>query len=402
MPGTAKDDLPSFKPTLISSPTKRKIAQSSGYGHILPHVPKREPAPRPEETSKELTFKPNLAVTEKVRKNITSTGYGKVTPEKKVVVRVDEPSFRPDTAVTARMRKKATSTGYGQRLVEKKKVDPEAYKPSFQPKLDFSKKGAILRKNVHARHLEERPRTAPADSRREDSPKAPLMHTLAADRGEPTLEEDIDGPSFVLDGSAFSKTPALLSKSAIDLTPPPLARTKATEKIMKQATPTGYGSTWQPPLYPAPAKEAEPVMHFSKAADTYIDRVEEIPVVVNKSTKAAMTTYPKDGYAPPVATGVRPALSEDGPRMVFGKAGDSLPPVDELPVVKNKLDHVASSGYGIVSPSAYDSAPRAEEANDGGDSSGSAVAARVAPPVAPKPAAADVAAGDAEEQTTIL
>jgi len=353
-----------FKPVLISSPTKRNKVQSSGYGTVVPKVPKREPAPPPEEASPELTFKPDLSMTKKVRNAVTATGYGKVTPGKRIVSRVEEPSFKPDLSLTARARKAVTSTGYGKNAVVPKKSDEDAYRPSFQPNMNFSKRSTIMRKQVASRLLDERPRTAPA-GRREETPRSPLLHTLAADRSnEQTTELSIEGPDFVLDGCALANTPAALSKSLIDLAPPPVKHNKHGEGILQQATATGYGSSWAPEVSYTEAKPAKPVLHFGKQADTYIIDSSELPVFKNKNTDRVVANYARGQYSPPVVQIERPKTADRADKY-YSSPRDHLPGIEDLPVVKNKLDHVASSGYGIVSPSGYNTVPVTKEKSGG-------------------------------------
>lgn len=194
---------------------------SSAYGKVVPAVKPREPAAPPDVREAEnCTFKPDTSVTRKMRAQVVSSGYGKDLPAPKGGAKdADAPTFRPDTASTARQRKKATSSGYGKVVASPKTVDSKKYLPDFKPKMNFSKRAIQARKEAESRLLQERqrPNTAPETK----SPKAPLLHTLAADHSEPAPEQVFEGPDFVVDGSVLSQLPPHLSDSLIDKAPPP-------------------------------------------------------------------------------------------------------------------------------------------------------------------------------------
>eukprot|EP00041_Stephanoeca_diplocostata_P019629 m.426530 g.426530 ORF g.426530 m.426530 type:complete len:412 (+) comp21355_c0_seq3:146-1381(+) len=337
-----------FKPKLMSSPTKRNKVQSSGYGKFVPQVPVRTPAPPPDEVSPELTFKPDTKITKKTRKHVPSTGYGKIIPQKQAVKSVDEPTFSPDLTITAKTRRAVTSTGYGKNVVSPRKFEGE--KLTFQPKLDFSRRASTMRKTVPSRLLEERPKTAP-EQRSRSSPKPPLLHTLAQDRSEPAREKEFEGPAFVLDGLGAANV-GEVSKT-LAATPPPVKHSKMGKAIKDSAAATGYGKSWTPPCVPVQPKDSPPVLHFGSDAKTYIESTDQLPVVRNKATERARPTYSSD-YTPPVGNIKRPQTAE-GTRAdkYYPNPSDKLLSMEELPVVKNKLNHIASSGYGVLSPTSY-------------------------------------------------
>ena len=65
------EEIPAFKPTLLTPETTREKVNSSGYGspHYVPKVVKERPTPPADKDDpKDLTFRPDMAVTKKVRR----------------------------------------------------------------------------------------------------------------------------------------------------------------------------------------------------------------------------------------------------------------------------------------------------------------------------------------------
>eukprot|EP00036_Acanthoecidae_sp_10tr_P009294 CAMPEP_0182926852 /NCGR_PEP_ID=MMETSP0105_2-20130417/12412_1 /TAXON_ID=81532 ORGANISM="Acanthoeca-like sp., Strain 10tr" /NCGR_SAMPLE_ID=MMETSP0105_2 /ASSEMBLY_ACC=CAM_ASM_000205 /LENGTH=436 /DNA_ID=CAMNT_0025064765 /DNA_START=32 /DNA_END=1342 /DNA_ORIENTATION=+ len=385
------EDIPDFKPRLMTPATTRTRVTSSGYGspNYVPKVVK-EKAPAVERVpdEEELTFKPNMKVTKKVRAKVTSSAYGQTVAAKKDFSdKAEKPSFKPDMTKTERTRKTATSTGYGKALVNKKTVDPKKYDPDFKPKMDFGKAQGKLRISTEARFLAERqrPKTAPEKS---DAPKSPLLFTLAADPGRAAkAESTFVGPEFVLDGAALASTPVLHSKSFIDKAPPPLKPTRPGQKLKESATSTGYGSTYKPPQGERAQPKTEPQLKLGKAGSTWIEDPDQLPVVSNPATKNAQATYTAGTYRPEtVKREIQPA--EPSSAIYIPTPKDSIPSLEETAMPKRKTLHVASSGYGKVGTAAYDGRP--------------ATAPEVRANVAAAAGNADGDAPNGDEQTTIL
>lgn len=434
-----------FTPEMISSPDLRQKVKSSGYGKQTPVAVPKEIVPSDQELAdaKELTFKPNMGKS-KQRSAVTSSGYGKTVAPSKELLAEEAPTFTPDTAVTQKARKKATGSNYGKSTPEPKTVSAGQYAPTFKPKMDFGKKGEKLRKAAQPRLLEPaRPKTAPAAV--DAKPRAPLRYTLAADHSSEPAEKEIEGPGFDFSGMAtIGNLPPGQGETLLGKMPPPVTPTAFGKKLKNSATPTGYGSNWAPEVVvqqiTAPSKSPTPVMHAGIADTSYIASVGDIPVVQAKAFKNVVPNY-GEGYE--VVKGERPAQTEAAPKnyypsgapgelpsletleivdnskknknipSTYGKAyapvkaelpspkatpekafvasskGDEIPQLNEIEPVRNDLDYVASSGYGIVSTHTQDYQPahRQSERKQG-------------PPVAPKPDSGNDTSPD--EQTTIL
>lgn len=435
----------SFKPEMISSPDLRQKVKSSGYGRHTPVAIPKEIAPTDQQIAetKELTFKPNMGITSKKRIAVTSSGYGKTVAAPKELVTESAPTFMPDMTLTQKATKKAVGSGYGKATPEPKKVNAEQYAPSFTPNMDFGKKGEKLRKVAQARLLEPaRPKTAPAAV--DAKPRAPLRYTLAADHSAEPAEKEIEGPGFDFSGMAtIGLLPPGQGETLLGKMPPPVTPTAFGKKLKKSATPTGYGSNWTPEVVPAPTKSPTPVMHTGTAGNTYIDSPGDIPVVQAKAFKSVVPNYgagyevvkgempppkeasPKNYYAPgppgelpPLATLQIFDNSKKNKNVpsTYGKAyaplkaelpspkaaterpfaasskGDEIPQLNEIEPVRNDLDYVASSGYGIVSTHTQDYQPAHRQSER-----------KLAPPVAPKPGSRSADTSPyPEEQTTIL
>lgn len=83
-------------------------------------------------------------------------------------------------------------------------------------------------------------------------------------------------------------------------------------------------------------------------------------------TEKAAPNYKSGEYVPPAGPKPSPTKTDISTTYVPSKA-TTIPSVDEIPIVQNNLNHIASSGYGIVPPASYDA--RAVDTHDGADGS---------------------------------
>lgn len=439
-----------FQPLLISSPEYRNKARSSAYGKNT--AVKRETAAvqalrqEKEELVKSFSFTPDTSVTKTARAKSTSSGYGKAIASPKKLLQGEKPTFKPDDTVTSKTAKQkavAASSSYGQVIPTKKKlVDTNA--PTFTPKMDVSKKGDKLRQSTQSRHKETpRPKTAPANDG-VSRPTRLMLYTLAADKTDAAQQEDF-GTEFDLSGLNFAAYAPEQNASPIGKMPPPIEHSSVGKKLLKSACPTGYGSSWVPTVESLKKKESSPAPLKAGISDSaYIVNADDLPVVTSSNKNDVVTNYGKDygpkiaqilvveptpktffvgrnvefpaiedlakvdnskvnakiqttygsDYKPPTTT-PKPVTQEPGkapPFVTSGAVGQPLiPSLEDVAVIKHDIDHVASSGYGLVSTHAANYNPKSVHTSP---------VKKTGPPTKPKPQHTDEF--DPDEQTTIL